>query len=367
MSNFLGNEYKYFIGKVENNLDPLKLKRVKVRIIGLHSKDKSLIPTEDLPWSQNITGIIPNPGDLVKGFFLDGTSAQYPVIEGIFPNIPDEIPNDQFGFTDQRTKDELKNSPSKIKIYNPKDDGSGLQFENDTAKKYPYILNEPTTSRLARNEKTDETILGFKKKSQVKSIKNTDWSEPDSPYNASYPFNNVIDSDSGHVFELDDTPNHERVHLAHRTGSFIEFHPDGSKVDKTIKNKFEIIHGSEYQYVMGIKNIVVQGDSNIYVIGKQNINVDGDVNMKIKGDWNSEIDGKINIKSSEVNFDTPKITNSGQILTKGDQIAGGISQINHGHTGVISGEDISGPPIGATGTPTSDSSVANQLVSIYEA
>lgn len=54
----------------------------------------------------------------------------------------------------------------------------------------------------------------------------------------------------------------------------------------------------------------------------------------------------LNIKAStSVNFDTPTITQTGQIVSQGDQIAAGVSQINHPHSGVEIGDDQSGPPV----------------------
>ena len=55
----------------------------------------------------------------------------------------------------------------------------------------------------------------------------------------------------------------------------------------------------------------------------------------------------LNVKASDsVNFDTPLITSTGRIESVGDQIAGGISQINHPHDGVKHGTEQSGPPVG---------------------
>ncbi|MBA1231147.1 phage baseplate assembly protein [Pseudomonas viridiflava] len=55
----------------------------------------------------------------------------------------------------------------------------------------------------------------------------------------------------------------------------------------------------------------------------------------------------LNIKAATaVNFDTPQITQTGKIVSQGDQIAGGISQITHLHASVRSGPDQSGPPVG---------------------
>lgn len=56
----------------------------------------------------------------------------------------------------------------------------------------------------------------------------------------------------------------------------------------------------------------------------------------------------LNIKATTgVNFDTPQITQTGTIVSQGDQVAGGISQIEHLHGAVQVGNDQSGPPVGA--------------------
>lgn len=56
--------------------------------------------------------------------------------------------------------------------------------------------------------------------------------------------------------------------------------------------------------------------------------------------------GTLNITATDsVNFNTPKITQTGQIISQGDQLAGGVSQINHPHSGVQAGNGQSGPPV----------------------
>lgn len=55
----------------------------------------------------------------------------------------------------------------------------------------------------------------------------------------------------------------------------------------------------------------------------------------------------LNVKASDsVNFDTPLIKTTGRIESAGDQVAGGISQIEHLHDGVQQGDKQSGPPVG---------------------
>ncbi|MGU9832543.1 MULTISPECIES: phage baseplate assembly protein V [unclassified Pseudomonas] len=57
----------------------------------------------------------------------------------------------------------------------------------------------------------------------------------------------------------------------------------------------------------------------------------------------------LNVKATQsVNFDTPLIKTTGRIESDGDQVAGGVSQINHPHEGVQSGNGQSGPPVGGT-------------------
>ena len=58
----------------------------------------------------------------------------------------------------------------------------------------------------------------------------------------------------------------------------------------------------------------------------------------------------LNIRASAaVNIETPVINQTGQIISDGDQIAGGVSQINHPHGSVMRGTDQSGPPVGGGG------------------
>lgn len=60
--------------------------------------------------------------------------------------------------------------------------------------------------------------------------------------------------------------------------------------------------------------------------------------------------GTLNIKATAgVHFDTPTITQTGTIVSDGDQVAGGISQIGHVHGQVKMGEDQSGVPVGGGG------------------
>lgn len=87
-------------GVVEDIMDPLKLGRVKVRVFGLHTDDKTLIPTETLPWatvaapttSASVSGVGHSPTGLLPGswvvLFFSDPEQQYPVVFASFPGIP---------------------------------------------------------------------------------------------------------------------------------------------------------------------------------------------------------------------------------------------------------------------------------------
>jgi len=91
---FVGGQFAWFTGVVEDINDTEYLNRVRVRAFGYHSDDKGEVPTDALPWA-TVMGSTLNAGhkgvgsnhQLVIGtwcigFFRDGLSAQDPVIMG---------------------------------------------------------------------------------------------------------------------------------------------------------------------------------------------------------------------------------------------------------------------------------------------
>lgn len=94
-NDFYGRQgFFWWVGVIENIDDPLKLGRIQVRIIGLHTDDKTDLPTENLPWGQILqpangshTMSLPRVGEWACGFFQDNENAQIPVIMGVFNGI----------------------------------------------------------------------------------------------------------------------------------------------------------------------------------------------------------------------------------------------------------------------------------------
>ena len=130
---FLGGGFNWWIGQISDdstwrdNTVPSKFenkdsipgwgKRYKVRIIGLHDKEETLIPSDQLPWAQVMYPITAGGGQasasqtsnlrqgmFVFGFFMDGQDQQVPVIMGILGNnaqtaLNTTIGNDQSNFS----------------------------------------------------------------------------------------------------------------------------------------------------------------------------------------------------------------------------------------------------------------------------
>ena len=100
LDQYIGGEFAWFTGVVEDIIDPMQMGRVRVRCFGYHTDDKSEIPTDSLPWAlvmtpitsagmggigQSATGVL--QGSWVIGFFRDGKSAQDPIVMGTVPSM----------------------------------------------------------------------------------------------------------------------------------------------------------------------------------------------------------------------------------------------------------------------------------------
>ena len=123
----------------------------------------------------------------------------------------------------------------------------------------------------------------------------TAWTEPESSANTThrpvYPYNHVTSTRSGHTFELDDTPTRERIRLNHRSGTFIEMHPNGDEVHKVYGDGYEIIIKDKNMLVKGKLNITVEGDAVVNIMGDLLEQIDGNVERHIKGNFTQVVDG----------------------------------------------------------------------------
>ena len=307
--------FQWFVGVVEDRNDPKTLGRVRVRCLGYHTEDLIKLPTSDLPWahpmnpitSATVSGIGQTPlgvveGTWVVGFFTDGPTAQQPVIMGTLPGVP-------------------SNLPTQVKA-----DGKGVfngkGFQDYLYGAYPKYT-ETDVNRLAVNEKIESE--GFSEESNPHStltqrratrdlaigtamidgvvdgvapfpgdldndIKGQ-WNQPEIPYNATYPRNHVFESESGHLREIDDTLDNERIHERHMSGTGYEIDSNGNKVTKVVSDNYNIISNDDYCHIIGNSRHTIDKGLRVRVNSKgeagNNYNIEvgqgSNVNVEVNG------------------------------------------------------------------------------------
>jgi|TARA_B100001094_G_scaffold225834_1_gene220105 hypothetical protein len=377
-----------FYGIVEDRNDPLMVGRVRVRIHGIHSENKQYIATPDLPWAQvllpttsaGLSGIGTQhglvEGSTVYGFFRDGETRQDPVITHVSAGIP------QNGYK-ETTKDELLtrniekgfNDPRRLKVDDYKDtpDGPnpeqapnrshGLTSSIETAPKtpkelkinydntgstieelevtadmlpyYPLYTEESDLSSIARGGILDHAINGGMVHPVTQKILGDFVDVQAKPV---YPYNKVLQTEAGHVLEIDDTPKAERLNVHHRSGTFHEIHADGSEVTRIVNNNYTAILKDDKVYIAGNADLQV-GHGNVNIT----INT-GNVDMKVlKGNVSSEI--------TEGNLKADILKGTTDVLSEGK-----ITITGNNTTEIISDTTVTGT-LHVTGAQTNDSTI----------
>jgi hypothetical protein len=278
-----GNFYWWF-GVVEDRNDPLKLGQVKVRIFGLHTPNRAVLPTDQLPWAYPIQPITsaansgvggsptgPVEGTVVFGFFRDGPNMQEPAIIGTIggqPTFAASPQTEQTGFYDPNG------------VY-PKQ--AGL---NDAGLLASGVV---TGSPIDTSNQTTETDL------PVGLIDTVD--VPQSVAAPIYPFNHTYTSESGHFQEFDDTPGKERIRTQHKSGTFTEIGPDGTRITRVVTDDYEVTLGNKTIYVKGNAAVTADGNIQISCKGSAEVVVGGNAQIKVAGDFNVKAGGRAVIAS----------------------------------------------------------------------
>ena len=226
---------------------------------------------------------------------------------------------------------EITNIPALGELLPDGSSSSGIQGSNglsggfmDPTGTYPLYVKEPDTNRLAINNNIESTMIIQKEAALdigVMVANGGTWDQSPAPYNAEYPFNHVYQSESGHLLEFDDTHGSERIHLYHKTGTFVEIDSNGTQVNRIVGDRFEILERNGFVHVKGSLNVTVDGAYNLRVDNTLNlevsgnalinifdntdINISGNANISVGGDFNLraaninlESDGEVNIKSA---------------------------------------------------------------------
>ena len=289
---FMGKDgFNWFVGVVEDRNDPDKAGRVKVRCVGYHTENTQDIPTEDLPWAHVMmpvtaganSGIGLSPhfllqGTWVVGFFRD-PAKQEPVIMGALPGV--------------NSTTTTNNTVASSSSVGGKSVKGGFK---DPAGQYPtsLYLDKPDTNLLGQEQVSSHASNSVKTASDSWSTASGSASQPASTQSsAKYPYNHVMETESGHYLEFDDTSGSERIHLYHKAGTFIEIDASGNVVIKTVGNVTNIIAGNMDTYVKGNYSITAGGNLDVYAMGNLTEKVDGNRKTTITGTETLEITGAV--------------------------------------------------------------------------
>lgn len=181
--------------------------------------------------------------------------------------------------------------------------------------KYPKYAFEQDTNRLATGNNLGRTIVLKKealRETGIKIANGGTFDQPPIPYNAKYPYNKVTQTESGHVSEFDDTPENQRIHTYHTSGTFTEIDVNGTQVNQIIGDGFIIVERNGHVYVKGAYNVTVDGAMNLRtdnifnleVSGAANINVYNDAHINISGNTNLAVGGALNAKANQINMES---------------------------------------------------------------
>ena len=337
MSEFMGkNGFQWFVGVVEDRADPKTLGRLRVRCLGYHTEDLIKLPTKDLPWahvmnpitSATVSGLGQSPlgaveGSWVVGFFQDGADAQQPIIIGTLPGVPSELPTqgNNKGFQDEVHANYPKYKETDVNrlAVNAKTEASGFHEATEDNPHSSLTIRRADREKNIGRADFNQVDLGRANLGGTFVLEGddgTNFSEPETPYNAEYPHNHVYESEAGHIREIDDTPGAERIHERHASGSGYEIGPDGSKVTRVKNDNYDLITGDHFAHIKGNHSTTVDGGVRVFVNADassddQNYTIEvgnnANVNIQVnKGDVNVvTTEGDINLKSGRnINMQT---------------------------------------------------------------
>ena len=371
--NFLGfNNFIWFNGVVEDRMDPFKVGRVRVRCVGIHTYDKEVLPTADLPWAQcvlpvtspGISGLGQSPSFLVEGswvfgYFRDGVNCQEPVVIGSVPGQPAESANKELGFYDPTGKYPIETQITYTDVNRLAANEKELNEETGEEEEinpHPHLVlrRETLAKEIATADFNATTNADGK---EIPGSDGDTWDQPAITYAAAYPYNHVYESELGHIFEIDDSAGAERIYQCHRTGTSYEIDPEGTIIHLNKLEKYEITSSNYYHSIGNNSDITIDGRHKIYinkrgeennnydiqigpnanvniqvdkgninmvtVEGNINVNSGGDYNLKVKGNYTSKIEGYKDetIEKTKMSNTTGDVTHRGSnILIEGSTV-----------------------------------------------
>ena len=342
---FMGKDgFHWFIGVVEDRNDPLKVGRVRVRAVGYHTENKTILPTEDLPWatvmtsteSSGMSGLGTTPhflvlGTHIVGFFRD-VDCQEPVILGALPGAPGQYGNPNVGFADPTRRSSDSGEVDYNRSYYPK-----TPEESDINELARGVLTATNPNfregtrhvDVAAAGRDQFTVSTVNEDLTIDAVTFNTFSEPrvansdntiSGTYKPTYPLNHVYETETGHLMEFDDTPDHARINIFHNSGTYMELSKNGTRVNhtagdehNTALNRFTNIKDNETLTVNGSMKILVNTDRiegqnfDIQIDDGANLNIqvdNGAANIVVKGNVNLKADGDLNANAANISLNS---------------------------------------------------------------
>ena len=342
---FMGKDgFHWFIGVVEDRNDPLQVGRVRVRAVGYHTENKTILPTEDLPWatvmtsteSSGMSGLGTTPhflvlGTHIVGFFRD-VDCQEPVILGALPGAPGQYGNPNVGFADPTRRSSDSGEVDYNRSYYPK-----TPEESDINELARGVLTATNPNfregtrhvDVAAAGRDQFTVSTVNEDLTIDAVTFNTFSEPrvansdntiSGTYKPTYPLNHVYETETGHLLEFDDTPDHARINIFHNSGTYMELSKNGTRVNhtagdehNTALNRFTNIKDNETLTVNGSMKILVNTDRiegqnfDIQIDDGANLNIqvdNGAANIVVKGNVNLKADGDLNANAANISLNS---------------------------------------------------------------
>ena len=342
----------WYYGIIEDRNDPLKIGRVRVRVHGCHTDDKSRIGSPDLPWWHVITpttnaglggfGIQHSlvEGTTVFGFWRDEDMQDFVVMgvqqgisqKGYKETITDELITNSVdkGFNDPRRKTSLAydttadgmnppgdakrgnsltasldSAPNLIKKTNIKYDGSGSKREefteaDKTLPYYPLVTDATDINVFATASgdysSRDLSELITDKKTNISYLKPAANPEKDSPTRE----DKEVTGAKSNATPL--YPYNKALYT--ESGHIVELDDTRGNERISIEHRtgtfYEIdAEGNQIHRVVNDNYTVICKDNELYVGGKVNIKVLGDATVDIEGDAKIDVKKTIKMHSKE--------------------------------------------------------------------
>lgn len=294
LSGFAGQSFISSISNAVPGLSPALLARLASSISGNYAAAASAAVLSFA------NGLIPGGSPAALLTTLTGTTSLFS--EGTVDQQLDQISQLYDGVI-------VKDGYEAAKTFNPSNVDNQKKLANlpkgftDPEAVYPKpeYAGETDTNKLARGIVKD-TIVPQKFQDRVLGSRLPNglyWDEPEPAFNARYPYNQVIQTQSGHIIEIDDTPNSERLHIYHKAGSFVEIDKFGTIVMKSKGSQYQIIDKNGYVTVAGALNLTVNGDCQLFVGNDCKMEVDGDLNIVSHNDIVMQAAGRVQIAGGE--------------------------------------------------------------------